>query len=181
MAKAKANHKTVMDCVKEYASVHKEFTVTNVCEAYPDRPKNQIATALWKLRNAGVVTKSLDGVYTVVLTGVNAPAPKPSHSAIVKEGMAKTISKLNTQVAEYKKTIDRANDSYEELATRFRVLSRRSRSQSFKSSTITGRTSSIRSRAATVARVCLTSWLVGRGASSVSSARQEVMCLRNSR
>jgi chromosome segregation ATPase len=36
--------------------------------------------------------------------------------------MAKTISKLNTQIADYKKTLDRADTVYEELANRYKVL-----------------------------------------------------------
>lgn len=70
--------KSVMDCVKEFiAGTNTPFTLSEVCNAYTDVPKPQLATALWKLRGAGVVHKDdQTGVFTV-LTGVNAPAPKP--------------------------------------------------------------------------------------------------------
>lgn len=133
MTKTKINHrpaKSVMDCVKEFASAHKTFTIDDVCKTYSGVPKTQISTALWKLRGAGIVAKHEDGMYTV-LTDVNKPVgvpkpfvtkPKPTHSEAVKSGMAKTISKLNTEIAEHKKTIARADQVYEDLATRYKVL-----------------------------------------------------------
>ena len=127
MAKRKINtrpEKSVMDCVKEFiAAGNTTFTLKDLMGAYTDKPKNQLATALWKLRSNGTVTKHEDGRFTV-LTGVNAPAPeqKPSHSEAVKGGMAKAIRKLNSEVADYKKTLDRADRVYEELSTRYQVL-----------------------------------------------------------
>ena len=82
--------KSVMDCVKEFiAAGFTTFVVDDVCKLYPERPKSQIATALWKLRNAGTVSKDdVTGVYTV-LTGVNAPAPKAEPKAAAFETVSK--------------------------------------------------------------------------------------------
>lgn len=65
-------NKSVMDCAKEFVATNPTFTAEAVRAAYPNIPANQLATALWKLRNKGVVSKDdATGVYTV-LTGVNA-------------------------------------------------------------------------------------------------------------
>lgn len=64
--------KSVMDYVKDFAAANPTFTAEAIRAAYPDKPANQLATALWKLRNKGVVSKDdATGVFTV-LTGVNA-------------------------------------------------------------------------------------------------------------
>ena len=64
--------KSVMDYVKDFAAVNPTFTAEAIRATYPDKPANQLATALWKLRNKGVISKNdATGVYTV-LTGVNA-------------------------------------------------------------------------------------------------------------
>lgn len=64
--------KSVMDYVKDFAAANPTFTAEAIRAAYPDKPANQLATALWKLRNKGVISKDdATGVYTV-LTGVNA-------------------------------------------------------------------------------------------------------------
>jgi hypothetical protein len=94
--------------------------------ALPNVKVSYISTALWNLKKIGVVNHDpASGEYT--LTSVNktkkaVPNEKPSHSEAVKEGMAKTINRLNTQIADYKKTLDRADTVYEELANRYKVL-----------------------------------------------------------
>jgi chromosome segregation ATPase len=100
--------------------------LADIREALPNVKASYISTALWNLKKIGVVNHDpASGEYT--LTSVNktkqsVPKEKPSHSEAVKEGMAKTISKLNTQIADYKKTLDRADTVYEELANRYKVL-----------------------------------------------------------
>ena len=101
--------------------------LADIRKALPNTKPNYISSALWNLKKANVVNHNIDnGEYT--LTSVNktqeqaAPKEKPSHSEAVKEGMAKTISKLNMQIADYKKTLDRADTVYEELANRYKVL-----------------------------------------------------------
>jgi chromosome segregation ATPase len=100
--------------------------IADIREALPKYKAGYISTALWNLKQIGVLNHADSGEYT--LTDVNktqeqaVPKQKPSHSEAVKEGMAKTISKLNTQIADYKKTLDRADTVYEELANRYKVL-----------------------------------------------------------
>jgi hypothetical protein len=100
--------------------------LADIREALPNVKVSYISTALWNLKKIGVVNHNpASGEY--ILTSVNktkkaVPNEKPSHSEAVKEGMAKTISRLNTQIADYKKTLDRADTVYEELANRYKVL-----------------------------------------------------------
>lgn len=63
--------KSVMKCVKEFMASNPQFTSEQVRQAYPDKDKNQISTALWKLNVAKLLSKSEDGTYTVLLTDVN--------------------------------------------------------------------------------------------------------------
>lgn len=64
--------KSVMDYVKDFTAANPTFTAEAVRAAYPNISANQLGTALWKLRNKGVVSRDdATGVFTV-LTGVNA-------------------------------------------------------------------------------------------------------------
>jgi len=107
--------KSVMDCVKEFiAGTNTPFTLSEVCNAYTDVPKPQLATALWKLHKAGVVHKDdRTGVFTV-LTGVNAPAPKPKAKPKTK-AKAKVVSPKEDGVsyAKYVELVGRWQDLYQ--------------------------------------------------------------------
>jgi hypothetical protein len=99
--------KSVMDCVKEFASAHKTFTVNQVYEAYTDKPTNQIQTALWKMRNAGILGRTADGKGYTVLTDVNKPV-EPKISKFRKPRVAKnvqTIESLRKQLEDASKEI----------------------------------------------------------------------------
>ena len=127
--------KSVMDCVKEFiaATAPAPFTFDEVRKTYSDRPKTQLATALWKLRKQGVVSKDdATGVFTV-LTGVNAlpTETKPEVKAKPKakpRAKPKAVAKPTTEDALAKKLhvaerdakywAERANDinnSYQKL------------------------------------------------------------------
>ena len=130
-----SNDKSVMDCVKEFiaATAPAPFTFDEVRKTYSDRPRNQLATALWKLRQQGVVSKDdATGVYTV-LTGVNAlpteakPEVKPKVTrkakakpkAAVKPTTEDTLTK-KLHVAErdakyWAECASDINDSYQKL------------------------------------------------------------------
>lgn len=122
MSKTKVNTrpaKSVMDCVKEFiAAGFDTFTITDVCNLYTGVPKNQIATALWKLRTKGVLSKDDNtGKYTV-LTGVNAPAPaevkpkaKAKPKAVAKPAAEDKLAKrLHVAERDAKYWAERAND-----------------------------------------------------------------------
>lgn len=96
--------KSVMDCVKEYIAAHNEFTINDIAAAYPDRPKNQLSTALWKLRMKGKVARSADGKYSV-LTGVNAPQPKAKVKA-KRKVKTKAKTPRGPHTSSKQKTID---------------------------------------------------------------------------
>jgi chromosome segregation ATPase len=111
----------IIDLLEKKGTVN----LADIREALPNYKATYISTAIWNLKQIGAISHADSGEYT--LTPVNktekpAPKGKPSHSEAVKEGMAKTISKLNTQIADYKKTLDRADTVYEELANRYKVL-----------------------------------------------------------
>jgi len=123
MKKTKSIGQQIIEVLEKNGTVK----LAGIRESLPDAKATYISTALWNLKKIGVVNHDLvNGEYT--LTSVNktseqvVPKAKPSHSEAVKEGMARTISKLNTQIADYKKTLDRADTVYEELSTRYRVL-----------------------------------------------------------
>jgi len=123
----KKQSKSVGQQIVDLAEKNGAVKLADIREALPNIKATYISTALWNLKKIGVVNHdTASGEYT--LTSVNKTAEqvvskaKPSHSEAVKEGMAKTISKLNTQIADYKKTLDRADTVYEELSTRYRVL-----------------------------------------------------------
>lgn len=69
--------KSVMDCVKEFiaANPDKPFTMDDLSKAYPNKPKPQLANAVWVLRMKGKLTRATDGTLSV-LTGVNAIKPE---------------------------------------------------------------------------------------------------------
>lgn len=107
-----ANGTSVMQRVKEFATANKTFTLADVCKAHPGAPKNQLSTALWKLRKAGAVAKDEAGVYTV-LTDVNKPVEvkamgKPKAKAKAKAKTSKprppsakvTIERLEIRINE---------------------------------------------------------------------------------
>ena len=107
-----ANGTSVMQRVKEFATANKTFTLADVCKAHPGAPKNQLSTALWKLRKAGAVAKDEAGVYTL-LTDVNKPVEvkatgKPKAKAKAKAKTSKprppsakvTIERLEIRINE---------------------------------------------------------------------------------
>lgn len=105
--------KSVMDYVKEFASANKTFTINQVYEAYPDKSKPQIQTALWKLRNAGMVAKAEDGTYTV-LTDVNKPVaqkPRVAKDPDVNETYEKLIRSQAQEINILRGQLDRAQDA----------------------------------------------------------------------
>jgi DNA-binding HxlR family transcriptional regulator len=123
MKKSKSVSQQIVSVLKKSGTLR----LADIRKALPDIKTNYISSSLWNLKKSGGVNHNIDsGEYT--LTSVNktqeqaAPKEKPSHSEAVKEGMAKTISKLNMQIADYKKTLDRADTVYEELANRYKVL-----------------------------------------------------------
>jgi DNA-binding HxlR family transcriptional regulator len=123
MKKSKSVSQQIVSVLKKSGTLR----LADIRIALPDIKTNYISSSLWNLKKAGTVNHNIDsGEYT--LTSVNktqeqaAPKEKPSHSEAVKEGMAKTISKLNMQIADYKKTLDRADTVYEELSNRYKVL-----------------------------------------------------------
>jgi hypothetical protein len=123
MKKSKSVSQQIVGVLKKSGTLR----LADIRIALPDIKTNYISSALWNLKKSGGVNHNIDsGEYT--LTSVNktqeqaAPIEKPSHSEAVKEGMAKTISKLNIQIADYKKTLDRADMVYEELSNRYKVL-----------------------------------------------------------
>jgi putative protein kinase ArgK-like GTPase of G3E family len=104
-----ANGTSVMQRVKEFATANKTFTLAEVCKAHPGAPKNQLSTALWKLRKAGAVAKDDAGVYTV-LTDVNKPVEvkakakaKPKKRRIAKN--VQTIEDMRQQLSNAAKEI----------------------------------------------------------------------------
>lgn len=125
--------KSVMDYVKDFTAANPTFTAEAIRAAYPDKPANQLATALWKLRQQGVVSKDdATGVFTV-LTGVNAlpteakPEVKPKVTrkakakpkAAVKPTTEDTLTK-KLHVAErdakyWAECASDINDSYQKL------------------------------------------------------------------
>ena len=123
MKKSKSVSQQIVGVLKKSGTLR----LADIRIALPDIKTNYISSALWNLKKSGGVNHNIDsGEYT--LTSVNktqeqaAPIEKPSHSEAVKDGMAKTISKLNIQIADYKKTLDRADMVYEELSNRYKVL-----------------------------------------------------------
>jgi hypothetical protein len=120
----KKRNKSVGQQIVDVLEKNGTVKLADIRKALPD--VSYLSAALWNLKKIGVVNHDpASGEYT--LTGVNktkqsVPKEKPSHSETVKEGMAKTISRLNTQIADYKKTLDRADTVYEELANRYKVL-----------------------------------------------------------
>ena len=122
MKKSKSVGQQIVSVLKKNGAVK----LADIRKELPNVKASYISTALWNLKKIGVVSHADSGEYT--LTSVNktqeqaAPKEKPSHSEAVKEGMAKTISKLNMQIADYKKTLDRADMVYEELSNRYKVL-----------------------------------------------------------
>jgi hypothetical protein len=85
--------KSVMDYVKDFTAANPTFTAEAIRAAYPDKPANQLATALWKLRNKGVVSKDdTTGVFTV-LTGVNA-LPTEAKPEVKEKPKAKAKPKV---------------------------------------------------------------------------------------
>jgi chromosome segregation ATPase len=84
-------------------------------------PPQNITSTLWKMKKLGKVSHNKDTHLYKLLTDVNKPQA-PKHSEVVKEGMAKTISKLNAEIVDYKKTLDRADEVYENLALRYKAL-----------------------------------------------------------
>lgn len=131
MSKTKATktnyrpEKSVMDCVKEFLSAGFDtFTIADVCNLYTGIPKNQIATALWRLRAKGVLSKDDNtGKYTV-LTGVNAPAPAEVKPKTAPKAKAKaptkrpphTTAELNKKLKEANEEIVYWSKQYHELA-----------------------------------------------------------------
>lgn len=122
-SKSKSIGQSVIDVLEEKGTLK----LAEIRKALPTVESKYLSVALWNLKKIGVISHDKPyGTYT--LTSVNktqeqaVPKEKPSHSEAVKEGMAKTISKLNTQIADYKKTLDRADTVYEELANRYKVL-----------------------------------------------------------
>jgi chromosome segregation ATPase len=121
-SKSKSIGQSVIDVLEEKGTLK----LAEIRKALPTVESKYLSATLWNLKKIGVINHDKPyGTYT--LTDVNktekpAPKEKPSHSEAVKEGMANTISKLNTQIADYKKTLDRADTVYEELANRYKVL-----------------------------------------------------------
>ena len=122
----KKQSKSVGQQIVDLAEKNGAVKLADIREALPNYKATYISTAIWNLKQIGAISHADSGEYT--LTSVNKTSEqvvskaKPSHSEAVKEGMARTISKLNTQIADYKKTLDRADTVYEELSTRYRVL-----------------------------------------------------------
>lgn len=115
-----ANGTSVMQRVKEFATANKTFTLADVCKAHPGVPKNQLSTALWKLRKAGAVAKDEAGVHTV-LTDVNKPMEakakaKPKKRRVAKDpNVNETYEKLIRAQAQDIRTVrdqlDRTQDA----------------------------------------------------------------------
>jgi hypothetical protein len=81
------------------------------------RPAAQITTTLWKMKKAGIVAHDKATHEYKLLTHVNK-----TQDAVIKEDTAKTIGKLLVEITEYKKTLDRADATYDALASKHRVL-----------------------------------------------------------
>jgi hypothetical protein len=117
-----ANGTTVMQRVKEFATATNTFTLADVCKAHPGVPKNQLSTALWKLRKAGAVAKDEAGVYTV-LTDVNKPVgvkakakAKPKKRRVAKdpdvnETYEKLIRSQAQDILTVRDQLDRTQDA----------------------------------------------------------------------
>lgn len=118
--------KSIMDCVKEFASANKTFTLKQVYEAYPDKSKPQMQTALWKLGKAGGITKAEDGTYTV-LTDVNKPVEvkpvevkpqTPKKRRAYKTSKKLTIEELQRRLQEASKEILYWNKMAKDMANK---------------------------------------------------------------
>lgn len=107
----------IMDYLKNFPEGVKVASI----HAAIKRPPPQVTSTLWKMKKLGKVSHNKDTHLYKLLTDVNK-SQAPKHSEAVKDGMAKTISKLNAEIADYKKTLDRADEVYENLAAKHKAL-----------------------------------------------------------